>query len=73
MKIIERGRRKSELLTKDEFSSLKKYVISQHTVTDAAYAIGINRQTLDRVLIIGSGSPETVQAIREKLNQLQAA
>lgn len=66
-------KRKSDLLKREEWIALKKYVGTFNTVIDAAYAIGINRQTLDRVLLIGKGSPENIQLIREKLNQLQAA
>jgi hypothetical protein len=66
-------KRKTEVLTKDELLALRKYVGSFHTVIDAAFAIGINRQTLDRVLLLGKASPENVRIIREKLNQPQAA
>jgi hypothetical protein len=64
-------RRKSELLRKEEWTALKKYVAGFHTVIDAAVAIGVNRQTLDRVLLIGKGSPESINAIREKLNSVE--
>lgn len=73
MKTVERQGKKSELLTKEEHNALKKLVASYHTVVDASFAIGITRQTLDRVLMIGKGSPENIQIIRKKLNQLQAA
>lgn len=69
MELLKERRRKTELLTKEEHNSLKKYVASFHTVIDAAVALGINRQTLDRVLIIGKGSPESISIIREKLNR----
>lgn len=72
MKNIER-RRRSELLTKEEHRILLKFINSFPTLIDAADSIGLPRQTLERVKIIGSGSPETIQAIREKLNELQAA
>lgn len=66
-------RRKSEPLTKVEHTSLRKYIGSHLTVSDAADALGINRSTLERVALIGKGSPETINAIREKLNQLERA
>jgi hypothetical protein len=68
MKNIER-RRRSELLTKEEHKVLLKYLNTFPTLVDAAYAIDIPRQTLERVKIIGSGSPETIQKVREKLNE----
>lgn len=71
MKNIER-RRKSELLTKEEHRALNKYINTFHTVTDAADSIGVSRQTLDRVKIIGSGSPENIQIIREVLQSIMA-
>lgn len=67
MEISKERRRKTELLRKEEHTALKKYVASFATVADAAQEIGINRQTLDRVLLIGKGSPESVQTIREKI------
>lgn len=70
---ISERKRKSEKLTPQEKTSLKKYVESFPTVIDAAYAIGIHRNTLDIVLIKGQGSPETVGLIREKLNLVKAA
>jgi hypothetical protein len=65
---IQDRKRKSERLTPEEQRSLKKYVASFNTVVDAAFAIGIHRNTLDIVLIKGSGSPETVHKIREKIS-----
>lgn len=70
MKNTER-RRKSELLTKDEHKSLLKFINTFPTLIDAADSIGLPRQTLERVKIIGSGSPETIGLIREKLNTLE--
>jgi hypothetical protein len=72
MKIIER-RRRSELLSKDEHKLLLKYIAKFQTLVDAADAIELPRQTLERVKIIGSGSPETIKKIREKLFETEAA
>jgi hypothetical protein len=69
MKTVERQGKKSELLTKEEHSALKKLVASYHTVVDAAFAIGVTRQTLDRVVMIGKGSPESINTIRQKLSE----
>jgi sugar diacid utilization regulator len=70
---IQDRKRKSEKLSSDEAKALKKYVATFHTIIDAAFAIGIHRNTLDMVLIKGSGSPETIHKIRERLTQTQAA
>lgn len=67
MEISTPRKRKSEPLTKDELKSLQKFVSQFHTVIDASEALGISRQTLDRVLVIGKGSPETVSRIKENL------
>jgi sugar diacid utilization regulator len=69
---IQTRKRKSEKLTNDERKALKKFVASFSTVIDAAESIGIHRNTLDMVLIKGSGSPETVQAIRASLQNIAA-
>lgn len=63
-------KRKSEALTKDEFSALKQYAKGFNTTIDCAESIGINRNVLDRVLIVGSGSPSTVVKIRTALTAL---
>lgn len=65
-------KRKSDPLTRDEHKALIKYVKSHHTIVDAAYAIGIHRNVLDRVMIAATGSPETIEKIREKLSGANA-
>ena len=57
-------KRKSEPLTRDEAVALKKYYKSFHTAADCADAIGISREVLGRVMLVGSGSPETIEKIR---------
>lgn len=57
-------KRKSDPLTREEFAALKQYRKTFHTAVDCADAIGIKREVLDRVLIVGSGSPETIEKIR---------
>jgi hypothetical protein len=61
------SKRKSEALTKDEFTALKQFAKGFRTVVECAEAIGISRVVLDRILIVGSGSPETVEKIRAAL------
>lgn len=61
-------KRKSEKLTKEELSALKKYVRSFPFIVDAAEIIGIHRNVLDLVLLKGSGSPETIEKVRKVLS-----
>ena len=60
-------KKKSEPLTKDELAALKAYCKGFHTIIDCAEAIGIGRVVLDRVILVGSGSPETISKIREAI------
>lgn len=62
------GRRKSVALTSDERKELKKFIKAFDTLTEAAESLGISRQRLDRLQLVGSGSPESITIIREKLN-----
>lgn len=64
MQTVTTRKRKSEPLTKEEYQALKQYRKKFHTAVDCAEAIGITREVLDRVLLAGSGSPETVEKIR---------
>lgn len=66
-------KRKRDILTKDEHRALIKYVRTFPTIVDAAFIIGIHRNVLDLVMIKGSGSPETIFKIRERLSQNKAA
>lgn len=61
--------KRSEKLTKEELKSLKAFVRGYDTNTDAAEVIGISRETLFNVCLKGSGSPVTVNLIRETINQ----
>lgn len=70
---IPQRNRKSEKLTPSEQRALKKYVASFPTVIDAAYAIGVHRNTLDLIIIKGGGSPETINLIRQKVESKEAA
>lgn len=56
--------RKSEKLSKEELALLKKYLKGFNTVIECADAIGIHRNVLDRVILAGSGSPDTISKIR---------
>lgn len=59
--------RKSEKLTPEERKALKLYRKGFDTEVDCAVAIGIDRLVLNRVLLIGSASPTTVEKIRMAL------
>jgi hypothetical protein len=62
-----RTKRRSEKLLPNEIKALKKMVSAFPVVVAAAEYIGISRHVLDAVLHRGSGSPETIATIREKL------
>lgn len=62
-------KRKSVALTPDERRQLKAYMKKYRTVSEAAESIGISRQVLDRVNIVGSGSPDNITVIRQKIGQ----
>lgn len=59
-----RKTRKSEKLTAEERKALKQYRKGFDTEVDCAISIGIDRLVLNRVLLIGSASPATVEKIR---------
>lgn len=68
MDTLTRGRaRKSEPLTKEEYSAFVKWVANQHTKYDAALILGVSRPTLDRIYNAKSGSPENIGKIRSVL------
>lgn len=61
-------KRRSALLTETEKRRLTKYMDTFATIVESAEAIGIHRNVLDRVILTGSGSPETVEKIRKAVN-----
>lgn len=66
------SKRKSEALTKDEFTALKQFAKGFRTVVECAEVIGVHRVVLDRILIVGSASPETAAKIRAALAAKEA-
>lgn len=66
------SKRKSEALTTDEFTALKQFASGFRTVVECAEIIGISRVVLDRILIVGSGSPVTATKIRAALRKKKA-
>lgn len=63
---ITKGRR-SVKLTTEEKRSFRKWVEKQVTKLDAAEIIGIAPNTLDRILLAGSGKPDTIAKVRLKI------
>lgn len=57
-------RRKSVLLSKEEHKAFKEYRKSFNTGVECAEAIDIDRAVMERVLLVGSGSPETIEKIK---------
>lgn len=60
-------RRKSEPLTKEEREALQEYRKGFTTEVDCAISIGIDRLVLNRILMVGSGSPESIIKVRKVL------
>lgn len=52
-------------LTRDELTALKNYRKGFTTEVECAISIGIDRTVLNRVMTFGSGSPATIQKIKE--------
>lgn len=55
--------KKSVSLTRDELKKLRRYVKGQ-SQTKAALSLGVGREVLLRVLLVGSGSEETINILR---------
>lgn len=70
-------KRKSEPLSADDLSALKAYRTGFTTEVECAISIGIDRLVLNRVQLVGSGSPDSIKKIRKalvkaaRLNQAQ--
>lgn len=64
---VTQTRRKSVALTKDERAALKKLRAEFLTSVECAEFIGIDRQPLDRIMLLGRGSQESVLKIRAKI------
>lgn len=63
--------RKSERLTKEELKALKSYRKRFDTQVDCAVSIGIDRLVLGRVLLVGSGAPDSIEKIRSVINNIE--
>lgn len=67
MEILMERKRRSEKMSKEEHKAFIKYIGSFETKSDAADSIGVSRTTLDNLIFKGSGKPETIRSIRERL------
>lgn len=60
-------KRRSEALTPEEYSKFKKYVKSFSTKTDCMAALNTTMPTLDRIVLKGTGRPDSIAKIREAI------
>lgn len=60
-------KRKSEPLTEAELASLKAYRARFTTEVGCAISLKVDRIVLNRVLLVGSGSPDNIKKIRKVL------
>jgi hypothetical protein len=65
--LMEKRKRRSESLSKEEHKAFVKFFQSFPTKVDAEIHFEIKRQVLDLVAIKGSGSPETISKIKAVL------
>lgn len=68
MDTVSQRRRKSVKLTVEEQKTLRAFRKTFELEIDCAESIGIRRETLNRVLLIGSASPENIEKIRAKIS-----
>lgn len=64
-------KRKSVVLSKEEVKALKAYFSKFTTGVECAQAIGIHRNVLDRVMLAGSGSEQTIRKIRAAIPSVE--
>lgn len=62
-------RRKSEALTPEEFKKFKAYVSSFRFKIDCMEALDMTMPTLNRILLGGTGRPDSIQKIREVISK----
>jgi hypothetical protein len=63
--------KRSIKLSKEEKKALKNFCKTFQTEVDCALSIGIDRNVLSRVRMLGSGSEHTISKIRESLGKQQ--
>lgn len=62
---------KSVKLTKDEWRALKNYRKGFEKEVDCAATIGVDRLVLNRILLVGSGSPTSIEKVRATLSTVK--
>ncbi|MFT3704662.1 MAG: hypothetical protein QM802_20015 [Agriterribacter sp.] len=60
-------KKRSESLSPEELEQLKEYRTQFKTDVECAASIKIDRNVLSRVILAGSGSPDTVKKVRSAL------
>lgn len=70
MEIMAR-RKKSVGLSKDEMNVLRQYRRQFLAELDCAEAIGIGRGPLNRIMLVGSGSPVSIDKIKLAIGNFQ--
>lgn len=69
MELQANRRRKSEALTPDEHIKFKEYVNSFRFKVDCMEALDMSMPTLDRIVLAGTGRPDSIKKIREAIQQ----
>jgi len=70
MRLQEGRKKKSVSLTDEEYKRLKQYRKTFRFEIDCAEDMGIIRETFGRLLSVGSASPETIEKVRSRFDQL---
>jgi hypothetical protein len=70
---VQRKDGRSEEMSVVEYREFLQYVYSFPTKIDAAFVLKISRPTLDAIISTGRGKRETINRIREILNDKRVA
>lgn len=62
---------KSVPLTRDELKALKNYRKGFEKEVDCAASIGVDRLVLNRIIMVGSGSPRSIERVRAVLSSVK--
>lgn len=61
--------KRSESLSDSELLALKEYRKGYSTDVACAASLGLDRNVLTRVILVGSGRPESISKIRDVINR----
>ena len=64
-------KKKSVALTPQERKALKAYRKRFETEVACAVSLGLDRNVLNRIMLLGTGSPDYIEQIRNVLNSLE--